>query len=56
MAGNDVLLFPQNPIKAIDRIHQAVDSGTVPREMMRPQMPEIAPERKNGLAFPALFR
>ena len=34
LAGNDVLLFPQNPIKAIDRIHQAVDSGLVPREMI----------------------
>lgn len=34
LAGCDVLLFPQDPVKAIDRIHQAVDSGLVPREMI----------------------
>lgn len=34
LAGCDVLLFPQDPVKAIDRIHQAVDSGVVPREMI----------------------
>lgn len=34
LAGNDVLLFPQNPARAIDRIKQAVDSGLVPREMI----------------------
>jgi beta-glucosidase-like glycosyl hydrolase/CubicO group peptidase (beta-lactamase class C family) len=34
LAGNDVLLFPQDPVKAIDRIMQAVDSGIVPREMI----------------------
>ncbi|HEY0978173.1 MAG TPA: glycoside hydrolase family 3 N-terminal domain-containing protein [Flavobacteriales bacterium] len=34
MAGNDVLLFPQDPVKAIDRIRAAVDSGLVPREMI----------------------
>ncbi len=34
LAGCDVLLFPQNPVKAIDRIHQAVDSGLVPIEMI----------------------
>jgi len=28
-AGNDVLLFPQDPVKAIARIKQAVDSGEV---------------------------
>ncbi len=34
LAGNDVLLFPQDPVKAIDRIQQAVDSGLVPRELI----------------------
>ncbi|MBS1583546.1 MAG: serine hydrolase [Bacteroidetes bacterium] len=34
LAGNDVLLFPLDPVKAIDRIRQAVDSGLVPREMI----------------------
>jgi beta-glucosidase-like glycosyl hydrolase/CubicO group peptidase (beta-lactamase class C family) len=34
LAGNDVLLFPQDPARAIDRIRQAVDSGLVPREMI----------------------
>lgn len=34
LAGNDVLLFPTDPVKAIDRIRQAVDSGLVPREMI----------------------
>jgi beta-glucosidase-like glycosyl hydrolase len=34
LAGNDVLLFPQDPVKAIERIRQAVDSGLVPREMI----------------------
>ncbi|MFT3885509.1 MAG: glycoside hydrolase family 3 N-terminal domain-containing protein [Flavobacteriales bacterium] len=34
LAGNDMLLFPVDPVKAIDRIRQAVDSGLVPREMI----------------------
>lgn len=34
LAGNDVMLFPQDPVKAIDRIKQAVDSGLVDREMI----------------------
>src|SRR5690606_38814531 len=34
LAGNDVLLFPQDPVKAIERIRAAVDSGAVPREMI----------------------
>ena len=34
LAGNDVLLFPQDPVKAIERIRLAVDSGLVPREMI----------------------
>ena len=34
LAGNDVLLFPQDPVKAIERIRQAVDSGSVPLEMI----------------------
>lgn len=34
LAGNDVLLFPQDPLKAIQRIRQAVDSGEVPVEMI----------------------
>lgn len=29
LAGNDILLFPQDPVKAIERIKQAVDSGLV---------------------------
>ncbi len=33
-AGNDVMLFPQDPVKAIARIRQAVDSGEVPVEMI----------------------
>lgn len=32
LAGNDVLLFPQDPVKAIERIRQAVDEGTVTRD------------------------
>lgn len=32
LAGNDVLLFPQDPVKAIERIRRAVDEGTVTRE------------------------
>lgn len=34
IAGNDVMLFPQDPIKAIERIRMAVDSGEVPAEMI----------------------
>ncbi|MBK6543517.1 MAG: serine hydrolase [Flavobacteriales bacterium] len=34
LAGNDMLLFPQDPVKAIDRIQQAVDSGIVPQAMV----------------------
>ncbi|MBL7962296.1 MAG: serine hydrolase [Flavobacteriales bacterium] len=34
LAGNDVMLFPQDPVKAIERIRQAVDSGVVAREMI----------------------
>lgn len=34
LAGNDILLFPQDPVKAIQRIKQAVDSGLVPRELI----------------------
>lgn len=34
LAGNDVLLFPIDPVKAIERIRAAVDSGAVPREMI----------------------
>lgn len=33
-AGNDILLFPQDPIKAIQRIKQAVDSGEVAPEVI----------------------
>ncbi|MBK7944813.1 MAG: glycoside hydrolase family 3 [Flavobacteriales bacterium] len=29
LAGNDVLLFPQDPVKAIERIRQAVDAGEI---------------------------
>lgn len=34
LAGNDVMLFPQDPVKAIARIRQAVDSGLVARELI----------------------
>lgn len=34
LAGNDVMLFPQDPVKAIARIRQAVDSGEVDRAMI----------------------
>lgn len=34
LAGNDILLFPQDPVKAIQRIKQAVDSGLVSRELI----------------------
>lgn len=34
LAGNDVLLFPQDPVKAIARIRQAVDSGLVAPELI----------------------
>lgn len=34
LAGNDVMLFPQDPEKAIARIRQAVDSGEVDRAMI----------------------
>ncbi|MBK7287906.1 MAG: hypothetical protein IPI95_12850 [Flavobacteriales bacterium] len=33
-AGNDILLFPQDPVKAIQRIKQAVDSGEVAPEVI----------------------
>lgn len=32
MAGNDVLLFPQDPVKAIERIRRAVDEGQITRD------------------------
>ncbi len=34
LAGNDVMLFPQDPVKAIARIKQAVDSGQVDAAMI----------------------
>ncbi len=34
LAGNDILLFPQDPVKAIQRIKQAVDSGLVSEELI----------------------
>lgn len=34
LAGNDVMLFPQDPIAAIERIKRAVEAGEVPREMI----------------------
>ncbi len=34
IAGNDVMLFPQDPIKAIERIRQAVDSGEIDQAMI----------------------
>jgi beta-glucosidase-like glycosyl hydrolase/CubicO group peptidase (beta-lactamase class C family) len=34
LAGNDVMLFPQDPVKAIERIRQAVDSGVVDRALI----------------------
>jgi beta-glucosidase-like glycosyl hydrolase/CubicO group peptidase (beta-lactamase class C family) len=34
LAGNDILLYPQDPVKAIERIRQAVDSGEVSRELI----------------------
>jgi beta-glucosidase-like glycosyl hydrolase/CubicO group peptidase (beta-lactamase class C family) len=34
LAGNDVLLFPQDPVKAIQRIKQAVDSGLVSMDLI----------------------
>ena len=34
LAGNDVMLFPQDPIKAIARIKLAVELGEVDREMI----------------------
>ncbi len=34
LAGNDILLFPQDPVKAIKRIKQAVDSGQVSAELI----------------------
>jgi len=34
LAGNDIMLFPQDPVKAIDRIKQAVDSGLVDRAVI----------------------
>ncbi len=34
LAGNDVMLFPQDPVKAIERIRQAVDSGKVDRALI----------------------
>jgi len=33
-AGNDVLLFPQDPVKAIERIRLAVDSGEIERSVI----------------------
>ncbi len=34
LAGNDVLLFPQDPIKAIDRIQRALSAGEVPADLV----------------------
>ena len=34
LAGNDVLLFPQDPMKAIARIRQAVDSNAIDRAVI----------------------
>ena len=34
LAGNDVLLFPQDPVRAIDRIRQAVDSNEIDRSII----------------------
>jgi hypothetical protein len=34
LAGNDVMLFPQDPVKAIERIQTAVDSGLVDRALI----------------------
>lgn len=34
MAGNDMMLFPQDPVKAIERIKQAVDSGVIAQSMI----------------------
>ena len=34
LAGNDVMLFPQDPVKAIARIRQAVDSNEVDRAVI----------------------
>ncbi|MBS1499180.1 MAG: serine hydrolase [Bacteroidetes bacterium] len=61
LAGNDVLLFPQDPAGAIARIRQAVDSGEVPVEridhsclkILRAKewagLEHLGPIRKNGL-------
>jgi beta-glucosidase-like glycosyl hydrolase/CubicO group peptidase (beta-lactamase class C family) len=34
LAGNDVMLFPQDPVKAIERIRMAVDSGELDRAVI----------------------
>ncbi len=34
LAGNDVLLFPQDPVKGIQRIREAVDNGEVSTELI----------------------
>ncbi len=34
LAGNDVMLFPQDPVKAIARIRQAVDSNEIDRAVI----------------------
>jgi beta-glucosidase-like glycosyl hydrolase/CubicO group peptidase (beta-lactamase class C family) len=34
LAGNDVLLFPQDPVRAIDRIRKAVDNGELDRAVI----------------------
>ena len=34
LAGNDVLLFPQDPLKAIERIKRAVAEGEIDREVI----------------------
>lgn len=34
IAGNDVMLFPQDPVKAIERIKLAVDSGEIARSLI----------------------
>ncbi|MBP7409488.1 MAG: serine hydrolase [Flavobacteriales bacterium] len=34
LAGNDVLLFPQDPVRAIERIRQAVDSNLIDRALI----------------------
>lgn len=55
MAGSDVLVFPQDPVKAITRIRQAVDSGLVSEATIAEKCLKVLKAKEwAGLAKPAI--